>query len=274
MRLGWKRVGAGSVASLMTLGGLLAVTGNQGVASCQREVAIMPEATVSESAGTLVFEVVSGGCAAAGAVTYTVSGGTSTPDVDFVLPAGQLLWTAGDATPRMIIAGVVNDPATEASIEDFTVTLTSQSQYIHVAQGIGRGRILDDDRPEWDWAIDGQICFPIYVVPVPGKPGKVVYSCDDLRPDPYSPVAINKPLQQATTLHWETLNGTAIAGVDFVGVTDQVQTVAAGATKVLLPVKLLPHPPGTPTRWFEVRIFGISQGVVVDDIALVVISGS
>jgi hypothetical protein len=274
MNLGWKRVGAGSVASLMALGGLLAVAGGHGMASCLRTAAIQPEVTVGEAAGVLVFYVLSGGCAAATAVNYTVLGGTSTPGADFVLSAGQLTWATGDKTPRAIVADVVDDRASEASLEDFSVTLTGQGHNILVVQGIGSGRILDDDRPGLDWGVDGQFCLPDDPVSGAGKSSQVIYVCDDdLRPDPYVPVALSEPLPAPAVLDWETEDGTAVAGTDFVGVSAETP-VAARATKVFLPVQLLPSAPGAPTRWFTVRIRGVSLGTVVDATAIVVIGGS
>jgi hypothetical protein len=278
MKLGWKRVLAGCAAVVVTVAMSLALGGRAGAAvSCQRTVAINPQVTVGEGAGRLIFTVFSGECAAAGQVAYTVTAGTAQPTADFVLSAGQVRWGTGDFGARTIIATVVGDTLREADLEDFTVTLTNPSPAVRLIHATGHGRILDDDRLGLAWAIDDQFCpAPPLVMPVPpGDPWLTAeqrYLCDfghgviDAMPD--------TPLPGPVTLIWETVDGTARAGVDFVRVAQQTQSVPAGATLVELPVRLLSRPTGTPSRWFQVRIVASSHGTVVDAVAVVTLGGS
>ena len=72
-------------------------------------------------------------------------------------------------------------------------------------------------------------------------------------------------------VRWSTLDGTALAGIDYVAVTDRSESVPAGATAGKLVVELLPRPPDTPKRWFYVQLSGVSEGIVADGIAVVTI---
>ncbi|MGI5176262.1 Calx-beta domain-containing protein [Dactylosporangium sp. CA-152071] len=220
---------------------------------CLRTVAVQPQVTAGERAGTLTFLVYSGGCAAAGAVEFTVTAGSALPAADFVLPDGVLRWDAGDTGVRSIVARIADDRVREAALEDFTVRLTAPSASIVVWRGTANGRILDDDGPGLVWAVDDG------VVPMLGHG----YLCPPPPPPPPTPL----------TYVWQTGDGTARAGVDYVPVGERTQTVPAGATRVPFDVTLLPRPAGTPSRWFTVRIVAVSSGTVVDSVAVVTIDG-
>jgi hypothetical protein len=224
---------------------------------CQRTVAISQQVTTGESAGTLTFEVRSTGCAAAGSVAYAGTAGTAQPAADFRLPNGTLRWDAGDTAVRSITATIADDRVREATLEDLTVRLTAPSAGVAVLHGTGNGRIIDDDGPGPSWVLDDG------TVPMLGHG----YFCANPPPEPPEPP---KPL----TLVWQTGDGTAVAGVDYLAVTDRVQTLPAGATRIELDLTLLPRPAGTPSRWFTVRIVAVSAGTVVDAVAVVTLDGS
>jgi hypothetical protein len=232
-------------------------------ATCQRTVTIAPEVSAGEGTGTLTFAVRSAGCTAAGSVSYTVEAGTAQAAVDFVLPSGRLEWGTGDAGPRPITATITPDLVREAELEDFTVRLTDPSPGVRVVATTGRGRILDDDGLWLTLVVDDDICE---------EPEDC--ECADVHPKfNCEPVGIALAWALPITLRWSTVDGTAAAGVDFVGVTDQLVTVPAGATRVDLPVRLLGRPAG-PHRWFSIRIFAPSQGRIVDGTAVITIEGS
>ena len=231
--------------------------GSAAAAPCQRTIAISPQVTAGESAGTLTFEVRSVGCPAAGEVGYTVTAGSALPAADFTLSRGALRWDAGDTSVRSIVATIADDPVREDALEDFTVTLTAPSDGIVVLRGTGDGRILDDDGSTLFWAADdafimlgqGYMLGHGYCVTPPPPP-----------PDP--------PL----TVVWRTEDGTAQAGVDYVAVTDRTQIVPAGAMPVALGLTLLEPRTVRPTNlWFTVRIVGVSSGAVADAVAIVTI---
>jgi hypothetical protein len=82
------------------------------------------------------------------------------------------------------------------------------------------------------------------------------------------------PPTAPVSLRWGTADGSARAGVDFVGVTDRVQTVPAGAQRAVFVVRLLPRPKGTPERRFTVRIVGHTSTGPVDLTTVVTIKAA
>lgn len=240
--------------------------------TCLRAVHIDPQESAGEGAGGLVFVVRSTGCAAAGSVGYTVAAGTAQAGGDFVPVSGTLHWTTGDTGPRSIAVPVVSDLVREVDLEDLTVRLTAPSPDIRVTDADGNGRIIDDDSGRPVWAIDDADC--------PSLTPNQWCRCPVAQPMPETidcvVVELHLSLPQAgsTGARWATVDGTARAGVDFVGVVDRAHTVPAGATVAELQIELLPRPVGTPTRWFYVRVSTVSAGTVADAIAVVTLAGS
>lgn len=234
-------------------------------AGCLRTVTIQPEASASERAGRLTFVVDSSGCAAAGSVSYHVASGSADVDVDFVLPAGKLGWRKGETGPRRVTAALVSDREREAALEDFTVRLADPSPDLRVAGAVGRGRILDHDQPGPTWTPDGLHCV------LPGERGCVGTDCDVGFDHVYCPPPLHSNQLNASpaTARWSTIDGTAVAGVDFVGVTDQLVRIPAGASRVDLPLRLLPRADGAPSRWFQIRVYAPSVGRVVEGTAVI-----
>lgn len=236
-----------------------------GLAGCQRTVVIQPEASASEGAGRVTFEVDWFGCAAGGWVSYQVVPGSAELGIDFALPDGRLAWQAGEIGPRRITATLVPDLELEAALEDFTVRLADSSPDLRVVGATGHGRILDDDQPGPTWAPDSLHCV------LPGEFGCVGTDCDVGFSNVYCPPPLhsNWLTSEPVTVRWSTIDGTAVAGVDFVGVTDQLVRVPAGVTRVDLPLRLLPRAAGAPDRWFQIRVYAPSSGRVVDATAVI-----
>jgi hypothetical protein len=186
-------------------------------------------------------------------------------DVDFVLPAGKLGWRKGETGPRRVTAALVSDREREAALEDFTVRLADPSPDLRVAGAVGRGRILDHDQTGPTWTPDGLHCV------LPGERGCVGTDCDVGFDHVYCPPPLHSNQLNASpaTARWSTIDGTAVAGVDFVGVTDQLVRIPAGASRVDLPLRLLPRADGAPSRWFLIRVYAPSVGRVVEGTAVI-----
>jgi FtsP/CotA-like multicopper oxidase with cupredoxin domain len=259
-----KRVLAGLLTIMAVVGGAGLGPQPSFAATCQRTIGIDQEVSAGEGTGTLTFLVHSGGCPAAGTVSYTVTAGSAQPGVDFQLANGSLRWAAGDTGPLPVTATLKADPFREADVEDFTVHVGASSPNVRVAVGTGHGRIIDDDGLDLVFVIDDTVCPPsgLYLFDVHG--GSI--NCDgslDLSIAPGEPVGV----------HWSTMDGTARAGVDFVAV-DTTVTVAAGQVRVRLPLRLLPQPRGTPSRWFSLVIASSTAGTVTDRVAVITVPGS
>jgi hypothetical protein len=243
-------------------------------APCQRSVIVAPEVTAAEGAGTLTFTVYSAGCAAAGEVGYAATAGTAQPGADFTLASGTLRWSAGETGTRTIIATIADDPVREDDLEGFTVTLAGPSADVEIVHGTAYGRVLDDDGPWLAWAVDDGSCPrpPLKIVGPGGAPPPRPWSCE-LGHDIIHMLPGRSPAADVM-LHWGTADGTAHAGVDYVPVTDQVVTVPAGTTEVGLPVQLLPGRADPSSLWFLVRVTAISEGNLVDAVAVVTIDAA
>jgi hypothetical protein len=255
------------LAGLVTIMAVVSVAGlgprPSFAATCQRTVGIEQEVSAGEGTGALTFLVYSGGCAAAGTVSYTVTAGSAQPGVDFQLADGSLRWTAGETGPLPVTAVLKADPFREADLEDFTVHLGAPSPNVRVAVGTGHGRVIDDDGLDLVLVVDDGVCPPsgLYLFDVHG--GSI--DCDaslDLSAAPAGPVSVR----------WSTVDATARAGIDFVAV-DTTVTVAPGQVRVRLPLRLLPQPPGTPSRWFSLVVTSSTAGIVTDRVAVITVPG-
>jgi len=254
------RLLAGVAALLAAVSLAVAVPAPSGAsAACIRTVFIEPESSFTEAGGSLIFRVYSSGCAAAGTVSYLATDGSAQTPADFTLPPGQINLPAGDLSSRAVTVHIVADALREADVEDFTVRLVGPSANVRVAAATGRGRILDEDDLGLIALLDDVVCVREYI------PENI-----DCEPEPEVNLAYGEPV----TVHWSTVDGTARAGVDFVGVVDQVVTIPAGALRARLSVELLRRPTEAPRRWFYVRIFNPSAGTIADSVGVVTLEGS
>lgn len=259
-------------------------------ATCQRSVAIDPQVTVSEAAGTLTFTVYTASCAAAGSVAYAVTDGSARRPGDYQLASGVLQWPAGDTGSRQVRTAIAADGLAEALLEDFTVTLTGPSQNVRVVSAVGRGRIFDDDTQLRAATIDHRLCLlePRTSAPPPTTlPSPSPSPSPKPDPDPgwgtpptpctiesgniiSSPFGLNTPLSADATVHFRTSDADLVAGLDYVAV-DRVVTVLAGATTVVVPIQLLPHAFTRSGGHFDVVISSYSAGQVVSGTARVTV---
>jgi hypothetical protein len=260
------RVLGGAVAAL-TAAALLAVPGAAPglAAGCVRTVTTDPEVTAAEGAGDLTLRVYSTGCPAAGQVAYALGPGTARAPEDFIAASGLLRFTAGDRTTREIRVPIVDDAIAEPSLEGFELRLNSDSQDVGIVGAPGRGRILDNDGPGPVFAADDHVC----------RPDTAGCSCGWGFDNIYCPPGGHTSTSSVTAgvVHWHTVAGTALAGVDFVGVPDGVSLVPAGATRFELPVTVMPRPSGTGQLWFAIELTDTAAGTIVDGYAVVTITG-
>ncbi|MBB5874273.1 hypothetical protein F4553_007707 [Allocatelliglobosispora scoriae] len=268
------RVFVAGLAVLTATIGVTTVVGQPGVATpCQRSVAIDPQATAAEAAGTLTFTVHTGSCAAAGSVSYTVTDGSARRQGDFQLAAGVLQWAAGDTSSREIRAVIVNDNVTEALLEDFTVTLVNPSSTVRIPSAVGQGRIFDNDTTTRGVTLDSRLCLlggeptvrmlgstprplvsptPKPVTPCTIEPGNIINV----------PFSTNLPRPTDQTVLFQTYDGDLFGYLDYVPV-NKVVTLPAGSATVYVPVQLLPHAFTQTGKYFQIGISNYSSGFVV-----------
>ncbi|HZM78635.1 MAG TPA: Calx-beta domain-containing protein [Candidatus Limnocylindrales bacterium] len=246
------------------------VTGPALAGPCVRTVGIAQQVSAAEGAGRLTFTVFTGGCAAVGDVGYTVTGGTAQAGTDFKPQSGHLHWESGDILDTTITVLITQDSLREADLEDFTVHLIDPGPGVQIIRSVGQGRVLDDDGPTIAWSVDDSTC----TIDTP-DPSCFCRDVTQLMPiEPNCDVIdfdLSAGLPSPARMWWSTLDGSARAGIDYVPVTDRPETIPAGAVAGELVVRLLPRPSGTPRRWFYVRLSGVSEGVVIDGIAVITI---
>jgi hypothetical protein len=264
------------LTALIMAAGVVVTTdaGPSWAGTCERTVVISPQITVREGDQAAVFGLYSAGCAAAGTVTYRITPGSG------IRPAtGQVTWAAGETRAKPVAVAVVDDSVAEPALETFTVTLVNPTPGLRLPFTTAQGRVADDDSSARIWAVDDNTCSsgPWLTAPGTGVPGyRGVEFGVKIRPlcglggGAISAIPNVLDLLPAT-ITWSTVDGTARAGVDFVGVDHQVLTVPVGAGSAELPLRLLPQRSGTPRRWFYVRIDSVSAGALADPIAQVVI---
>ncbi|MEV4416834.1 Calx-beta domain-containing protein [Catellatospora sp. NPDC049609] len=280
---------AAAVTAMAAVTAAAAVADQPGAAAdCQRSVAIDPQVTVAESAGTLTFTVYTASCAAAGSVAYTVTDGTARRPGDYQLASGVLQWSAGDTGSRQVRAAVTGDGLTEPLLEDFTVTLGNPSQHVRVVSPVGRGRIFDDDTQLRAATIDHRLCL-LEPRTSPPPPTPLPSPSPSSKPDPdpgwgttptpctiesgnivSTPFGLNTPATAGQTVHFRTSDADLVAGLDYVAV-DRTITIPAGATTVVIPIQLLPHAFTQSGKHFDVVISSYSAGEVVSGTARVTV---
>ncbi|WP_162907566.1 Calx-beta domain-containing protein [Allorhizocola rhizosphaerae] len=264
------------VAGVAGLAAAMAVAvggGPPGVAAgtCQRSVAIDPQVTVSEAGRGLTFVVYTGGCAAAGEVSYVVTDGTAKRQLDFMLDNGRLTWAAGDTTARRITATIIGDNLIEGPFEDFRVALVFPSRDVRVASGPGQGRIFDDDVQSRLATVDSRTCLvtrkgdkPVCALP-PGVLAPMDAGVKTFEPGHIIqvPLVLNEANATTQSAHLDTADGTLLGGVDYEPVHTTVH-IPAGALVVFVEVKLLPNAfTHTSGHYFHVYVSGYTAGSVI-----------
>jgi hypothetical protein len=240
-------------------------------------VGIDAQRSAGEGTGGVVFTVRTAGCAAAGSVSYAITSGTAQAGIDFQAAGGTLRWAAGDLSRHRITVTFVQDQLREAELETLSVSLREPSPGVSVVAATGQGRIIDDDLAEPRWTVDDPPCG--HLTPNQGcvclpQPMPEPISIDDSDDICVIELSLSAPLPEPASVWWRTVDGTAVAGVDYAGVTGQLLEVPAGAATVGLPVRLLPLPPGRAAGWFTVRVLAVSPGVVADPVSVVTLAGS
>jgi hypothetical protein len=294
------RVFAAVLAGLGAAAAAIGAGGQPGAAvPCQRSVAIDPQVTASEAAGTLTFVVYTGSCPAAGTVSYVVTDSTARRPGDFQLTGGRFFWGVGDASTRTISAEILDDRLIEAPLEDFAVVLVQASDDIRVVGAVGLGRIFDDDTARPMATVDDRICLAAtpergdWPAPAPNwSSSPVPTPSPSLSPSPLptptpwesactiepghisftrGAIRLNITNAAAQSVQFRTSDGSLLANLDYVPVQREV-VIPPGETTVFVEVKLLPHA-FLRGGYFNVHISGYTGGgqVVAGDARITVV---
>lgn len=177
--------------------------------------------TVSENAGTAVFTVTLSHAVQGGAtVKYTTNPVSATPSNDFTATNGTLTFTGTAGETKTISIPVVNDAIAEPT-ETFQVILSDQTGYgVSIADDTGIATITDDDAVTISLA------------------GFTVTETNTSQTANFT-VTMSGAAQEAVELLFNTSDGTALSGSDYIAVPGQTILISGGQTTVDIPVTIL-----------------------------------
>lgn len=174
-------------------------------------------------------------------VAYATGGGTATPGEDYVAASGSVTFQPGQTYQPLSIA-LKGDRVLETN-ETVNVNLSAQSTYVAINNGVGVGTIIDDE-PHISIADGFQ-----------NGSSMTFY------------VTLAAPCDEPVTVDFNTLDGTAIADVDYIAAWGTL-TFNPGETTQVITVDLLAFDPG-PYAYFYVQLSNPStNAALVNDLAV------
>ena len=207
-----------------------------------------PAVREGESAAFVVR--LSAASGAAVTVAYATLDGTAVAGVDYTSTSGTLRFDAGET--RTTLAVPTLEDATAEETEGFTVQL-SEPAGATVADGTATGTITDDDEP----------------------PGLSIDDAPAVREGESAAfvVRLSAASGAAVTVAYATLDGTAVAGVDYTSTSGTLR-FDAGETRTTLAVPTLEDATAEETEGFTVQLSkpagatvadGTATGTITDD---------
>ena len=194
---------------------------------------IIGDASAGEGEGVAFTLTLSHASSDAVTVQYTTADGTATAGTDYTAASGETLTIgAGDTSTTLTIA-TTQDTMDEPD-ETFTVTLSNPSSNAELGTPTtATGTIVDDD----------------------GIPTlSIANASAEEGEDVVFTVSLSHPAADAVTLQYSTADGTATAGTDYTGVTNQVLTITSGATSATLTIATTEDAVDEPDETFTVTL--------------------
>jgi Calx-beta domain-containing protein len=161
------------------------------------------------------------GCPVSGTVRYRTVDGTAVAGQDYTATSSTLSWTGPG--PRVVPVQIARDDAHEPD-ERFTVELFG-ARGVTIAEATAVATVIDDD---------AGASHPDVVTSIP-ESGICWWPGDKCA----IPVRLNTVARAPVTMSVHTVDGTAVAGKDYVPVKKETLTIPAGADHVDLPLDLL-----------------------------------
>jgi hypothetical protein len=170
-------------------------------------------------------------------VSYATADGTATAGEDYVATSGTVTFLPGQTLQSIAVA--VNGDRLPEQDETLLVNLTTADSYTTLTTDHGVGLIADNEPhitiyDAWQDYYGTSITFTVYLA---------------------------VPYDQAVTVDFYTLDGTAVAGVDFVP-TSGTLTFNPGETSATFTVELLTFDPGA-YRYFNVQLSNPSSNALL-----------
>lgn len=182
------------------------------------------------------------GCPETGSVRYQTVDGSATAGSDYVAATAMVTWSAPG--PRVVPVQVVRDDQDEQD-EYFTVAL-SGPRGVTIVDSTAKVEVLDDDTGPSGSGL---------VVALPDS-GICWWPSDHCA----IPLQLDTIARAPVSVRVRTVDGTAVAGKDYLPVKDRVVTIPAGADRAAVPVGLLAG--AAPGEYFGVEIVATTAGTV------------
>jgi len=169
-------------------------------------------------------------------VNYATTDGSASAGSDYTAAAGQLVFAPGQ-TSQTINVEVNGDRLPEPD-KTFLVSLSTPNSYAVISKGVGVGAILDNEP-----RISIADAYNYY--------GESSFTFT---------VSLSAAYDQDVTVGFATVDGTAIAGVDYVA-TSGMLTFAPGETTKTITVEVLD--PTAVDKWFSLNLSGVSTNALI-----------
>jgi Calx-beta domain-containing protein len=226
-----------------------------GTTAAAAPVCAPPEVSVADAAqyegsgnGTKAFAVTvtmadpGPGCSASGSVHYRTADGSAVAGQDYVATTSSLTWDAPG--PRVVAVQVERDDAHELD-EAFVVELFGP-RGVTIDDDTATATVLNDDAG----VLGGGV-----VVAIPA--GGICWWPADHCP---IPVQVSTTARAPISVVVRTVDGTAVAGKDYVAIKKQVVTIPTGASRVEVPVEVMAG--AEPGEYFGVEISDPTAGTI------------
>ncbi|MEM7323774.1 MAG: Calx-beta domain-containing protein, partial [Actinomycetota bacterium] len=183
-------------------------------------------------------------------VLLSTADGTAVAGADYVAASGQLVTIPSNTASVTVSLGIVGDDVFEPT-ETFTVSLSAPTNAT-IGDGSGTITINDDEDP---------------------PPNISVADTSTTETDGPSTVDVTVSLDATSTspvtVLLSTSDGTAVAPGDYTAVTDQLVTIPAGSTSVVVPLAITGDDVYEQTETFSVILSGPTNGMISDGVATI-----
>ena len=225
----------------------------------QRNVTISDASSVYEYNNYLQFSITieSSPPSMMGSLTVhykTINNGSATAGSDYTYTEGDVIFNSGGVTTKVINIPILNDTIHE-STEYVTVEITESSMLYEVTDGQGNGTIYDDD------------LAPLKLTTFNNKS----ITETDINQTLTMVAYFNQNLTSDVNVTYHTVDNTASAGSDYVGVAGNTITATAGSNRALIPITIKGDTSPEPTEYFQVFIDSLSSGTIEDNLSMAVI---
>ncbi|HMQ04066.1 MAG TPA: Calx-beta domain-containing protein [Pyrinomonadaceae bacterium] len=201
---------------------------------------------VAENVGNATITVTrTGGSTGPASVNYATSNGTATSGSDYTAVSGTLNWADGDASAKTFMIPIIDDQLQEGD-ETVNIALSNATGATLGAPVNAVLTIADNDTlPE------------VSINDVTQAEGNELNTMNFT-------VSLNHPFSQTVTVTYVTDNGTAIAGSDYVAVTNGSVTFQPGEVARPISIQILGDFVVEPDETFFVNLTGATNAVIAD----------